>query len=139
MRLPIHGRGTPDNPTNRFEALAIERDEWSDPDDPLPRTRLLIDQSRSIITRNDSPDVGFETSINPYRGCEHGCSYCVARPGHEYLGFSAGLDFETNILVKPDAPALLREELSRPGWKPQTMVMSCSARVRPSNRAASKY
>ncbi len=78
MRLPIHGRGTPDNPANRFEALAIERDEWSDPDDPLPRTRLLIDHSRSIITRNDSPDVGFETSINPYRGCEHGCSYCMS-------------------------------------------------------------
>ncbi len=124
MRIPIHGRGTPENPANRFEALAAERDDWSDPDDPLPRTRLLVDHTRSIITRNDSPDVGFETSINPYRGCEHGCSYCYARPGHEYLGFSAGLDFEAKILVKPDAAALLRGELSRPGWKPQTMVMS---------------
>jgi DNA repair photolyase len=85
---------------------------------------LLRDASRSVIARNESPDVGFEVSINPYRGCEHGCIYCYARPFHEYLGFSAGLDFETKILVKPDAPALLRAELSSQRWQPQTIQLS---------------
>jgi DNA repair photolyase len=84
----------------------------------------LKDASRSLITFNDSPDVGFDASINPYRGCEHGCIYCYARPYHEYLGFSAGLDFETKILVKEDAPALLRAELASPKWKPKVVAIS---------------
>jgi len=92
--------------------------------DPLPRTQFLRDRTSSIIAYNDSPDVGFEASINPYRGCEHGCIYCYARPFHEYLGFSSGLDFETKIMVKADAPKLLRAELSARRWKPQTIAMS---------------
>jgi len=102
----------------------VERDGWTDPDDPPPRTELLRDATRSILARNDSPDVGFDVGINPYRGCSHGCSYCYARPSHEYLGFSAGLDFETKILVKEDAPALLRAALASPGWKPRPIMLS---------------
>jgi DNA repair photolyase len=120
----IRGRGTPDQPPNRFETLHVERELWSDEEDPRPRTLFLRDASRSIISRNRSPDVGFEVSLNPYRGCEHGCIYCYARPTHEYLGFSAGLDFETRIMVKEDAPALLRDALASPRWTPQTLVMS---------------
>src|ERR1041384_835732 len=90
----------------------------------MPRTLFLRDHSRTILSRNESPDVGFEVSINPYRGCEHGCIYCYARPTHEYLGFYAGLDFETRIMVKEDAAKLLRAELSSPKWKPQTIAMS---------------
>ena len=90
------GRGAPANPPNRFEPLWYSRDpEWNDREDPALETQFFKDTSRSIITYNDSPDVGFDASINPYRGCEHGCSYCYARPTHEYLGFSAGLDFES--------------------------------------------
>jgi DNA repair photolyase len=85
---------------------------------------FLRDRTKTIIARNDSPDVGFDASVNPYRGCEHGCIYCFARPTHEYLGFSAGLDFETRIMVKMEAPALLREELSSKKWKPQVLAMS---------------
>ncbi len=96
---PIHGRGASHNPANRFDNLEVVRDGWTDPEDPEPRTCFLKDTSRSIISRNQSPDIGFAVSLNPYRGCEHGCIYCYARPGHEYLGFSAGLDFETKILV----------------------------------------
>jgi DNA repair photolyase len=123
--VQIRGRGAVSNPANRFERIdfALER-ETLDEDDPAPRTTFLRDTTRGIIARNDSPDVGFETSVNPYRGCEHGCIYCFARPTHEYLGFSAGLDFETRILVKMDAPELLRRELASPRWKPQTIVMS---------------
>src|SRR5439155_16898176 len=101
-----------------------ERDPEAGPDDSAPATQFFRDSSRSIIARNDSPDVGFEASINPYRGCEHGCAYCYARPTHEYLGFSAGLDFESKIMVKEDAPELLEAELSSPKWKPQVVVMS---------------
>ena len=121
----MKGRGAAENPPNRFEHLALERDpEWNDPDDPAPKTQFFRDASASIITYNDSPDVGFEASINPYRGCEHGCIYCYARPYHEYLGFSAGLDFETKIVVKENAPELLRRELSSRKWKPQVLAMS---------------
>src|SRR5689334_23896573 len=126
--LPIHGRGAADNPRNRFETIDIIPDPDAElaPDDelPAPRTVFLKDSSRQILATNDSPDVGFEVSINPYRGCEHGCIYCYARPTHEYLGFSAGLDFETRILAKEDAPEILRRELSSPKWKPQTLAMS---------------
>lgn len=123
--LPVlAGRGTSWNPPNRFERIHVDREGWSDPDDPPPETVLLDDTTRSILTYNESPDVGFDVGINPYRGCGHGCSYCYARPTHEYLGFSAGLDFETKIVVKRDAPALLRKELSSPKWRPQVIGMS---------------
>jgi DNA repair photolyase len=122
---PNPGRGAANNPPNRFEKLELERDEdWNPEDDPSPRTIFLKDHSSTVITYNNSPDVGFEASINPYRGCEHGCIYCYARPTHEYLGFSAGLDFETKIMVKQDAPRLLREELSSPRWTPRVIAMS---------------
>jgi DNA repair photolyase len=122
---PMRGRGAGSNPANRFERLHYEVDEaLAEEDRPNPRTQFLKDTSRTILARNDSPDVGFEVSINPYRGCEHGCIYCYARPTHEYLGFSAGLDFETRIMVKEDAPELLRQELSSPRWQPQTIAIS---------------
>jgi DNA repair photolyase len=124
-QAPRRGRGAPANPPNRFEALWYTRDpEWTDPEDPALETQFFKDTSRSIIAYNDSPDVGFDASVNPYRGCEHGCVYCYARPTHEYLGFSAGLDFESKILVKEDAPELLRRELSSRRWKPQVLAMS---------------
>jgi DNA repair photolyase len=91
---------------------------------PNPKTIFLEDQSESIITHNKSPDIGFGAGINPYRGCEHGCAYCYARPYHEYLGFSAGLEFETRIMVKRRAPELLRAELSKPNYKPEPLAMS---------------
>ncbi|MCS6976977.1 MAG: PA0069 family radical SAM protein [Gemmatales bacterium] len=124
--LPILGRGAETNPPNRFEPLRYELDQeaWSDEEAPSPRTEFLVDSSRSIITYNDSPDVGFSAGVNPYRGCEHGCAYCYARPYHEYLGFSAGLDFESKILVKTEAPELLRKELLSPKWQPQVLGMS---------------
>jgi DNA repair photolyase len=119
------GRGTAENPPNRFERLAyLPILEASDEDDGAVKTQYLKDASRSLITFNDSPDVGFEASINPYRGCEHGCIYCYARPYHEYLGFSAGLDFETKILVKEDAPVLLRAELASRKWQPKVVAIS---------------
>ncbi|MBY0398252.1 MAG: radical SAM protein, partial [Thermoleophilia bacterium] len=125
----IRGRGAAENPAGRFERFQFEPEP--DPDDPdatgepgRPRTTFLIDASRSIIARNDSPDIPFDASINPYRGCEHGCAYCYARPTHEYLGFSAGLDFETKILVKPEAPALLRKALESPRWEPTVVALS---------------
>src|SRR6187431_1927345 len=120
----IKGRGASWNPQNRFEKLEYIRDDEAPPEDTSPRTIYLRDPTRTIIATNDSPDVGFEASINPYRGCEHGCIYCFARPTHEYLGMSAGLDFETRILVKEDAPALLREELAKKSWKPQVVMLS---------------
>jgi DNA repair photolyase len=122
---PLRGRGTAANPPNRFERLAyLPILDSPDDDDRAVKTQYLKDASRSLITFNDSPDVGFDASINPYRGCEHGCIYCYARPYHEYLGFSAGLDFETKILVKEDAPALLRAELASPKWKPKVVAIS---------------
>lgn len=127
----IHGRSASWNPANRFEKLHVDLGDADvvqiDPTDdekPRPSTQFFRDGTKTIIARNDSPDVGFETSVNPYRGCEHGCIYCFARPTHEYLGMSAGLDFESKIMVKMDAPKLLEEELSSPKWKPQVLVMS---------------
>jgi DNA repair photolyase len=123
--VAIRGRGAADNPAGRFERLSFEADaEAFDPDAPGPRTVFMRDPARTLIARNDSPDVSFDFSINPYRGCEHGCSYCFARPTHEYLGMSAGLDFETRILVKEDAPELLRKELSARSWKGAPLGMS---------------
>lgn len=118
-------RGAAGNPTNRFEQIHLERDvEWNPEDDHLLRTQFLVDHSATIIAYNDSPDIGFNASVNPYRGCEHGCIYCYARPTHEYLGFSSGLDFESKIMVKVNAAELLRTELSKPKWKPQSLAMS---------------
>ncbi len=118
-------RGAPENPANRFEKIHLEPDEdWNPEDDVQPRTQFLVDHSKTAISYNDSPDIGFSASVNPYRGCEHGCIYCYARPTHEYLGFSSGLDFESKIMVKLNAPELLREELSSPKWKPQSLAMS---------------
>src|SRR2546428_2823283 len=123
--MPIRGRGAAGNPANRFEHVVRERDADYDPEaEPAPRTQFLQDHTRTIITYNDSPDIGFQASVNPYRGCEHGCIYCYARPTHEYLGFSAGLDFETKIMVKENAPEWLRNELASPRWKPQVIAMS---------------
>lgn len=123
--IQIHGRGAAQNPPNRFEKLVYMRDpDSNDPEEPSQKTQFLKDTSKSLISYNDSPDVGFEASINPYRGCEHGCIYCYARPYHEYLGFSSGLDFETRIVVKEDAPELLRQELSSPKWRPKVLAMS---------------
>jgi DNA repair photolyase len=121
---PPHGRGASWNPLNRFETLEYVRDEDAPPDPDAPKTVYLRDPTRTLIATNDSPDVGFAKSINPYRGCEHGCSYCFARPTHEYLGLSAGLDFETKIFVKEDAPELLRKELSAKSWEPQAIGIS---------------
>ncbi|HEX6178125.1 MAG TPA: PA0069 family radical SAM protein [Thermoanaerobaculia bacterium] len=120
----IKGRGASWNPQNRFERLEYIRDEDALPDESAPGTVYLRDPTRTLIATNDSPDVGFEASINPYRGCEHGCIYCFARPTHEYLGMSAGLDFETKILVKEDAPELLREELNAKSWQPKIVAIS---------------
>lgn len=119
----IVGRGAAANPKNRFERIEAEPAE-PDPDEPRPDTVYLRDHSRSIIAANSSPDIGFDASINPYRGCSHGCVYCFARPTHEYLGMSAGLDFETKVLVKEEAPALLRKQLSSLRWEPKVLSMS---------------
>jgi len=127
------GRGAVRDLPNRFEKLAMDLDPdvvQNDPDFegadvlPNPKTTYFVDKSESIIVKNDSPDVGFSAGINPYRGCEHGCAYCYARPYHEYLGFSAGLEFETKIMVKPRAAELLRQELSNPKYVPQPLGMS---------------
>lgn len=126
----IKGRGFSQNPKNRFETLELSPDlnalDYDLENDGLvkPKTIFYKDTSKSFITYNDSPDIGYRASINPYRGCEHGCAYCYARPTHEYLGFSAGLDFETKIMVKVDAPQLLRKELSHKNWQPQMVGFS---------------
>jgi DNA repair photolyase len=121
---PVRGRGTAGNPKNRFESIERVPEPVDDEETSSPHTQFFTDSSKSIIAYNDSPDVGFDASVNAYRGCEHGCVYCYARPTHEYLGFSSGLDFESKIMVKEDAPELLRKELSSPKWKPQVLAMS---------------
>lgn len=115
-------RGTRKNPPNRFEALEFVPDPGHEVADP--RTEFLRDASQSIISRHDSPDLSFKASLNPYRGCEHGCPYCYARPYHEFLGFSAGLDFEQKIVVKPGAAEILRGELASPKWRPEPLALS---------------
>ncbi|WP_119306712.1 PA0069 family radical SAM protein [Cohaesibacter haloalkalitolerans] len=125
----IRGRGTRSNQAGRFEPYQTEpiNDGWSDyvDDEALPplRTEVQEEKSRTIITRNDSPDIPFDRSINPYRGCEHGCVYCFARPTHAYMGLSAGLDFESKLFVKPDAANQLRRELSAPGYRPRPIAI----------------
>lgn len=123
-RKSIRGRGAGHNPSNRFDHLHLEPDPEEDSVPGKPPMQFLRDGTETIITRNTSPDVGFTASLNPYRGCEHGCIYCYARPTHEYLGFSAGLDFESRIMVKENAPALLRRELSARKWQPEVLAMS---------------
>lgn len=121
----MHGRGAAENPANRFELIEyVPAHEESGADAPSPATQFFKDSSRTILAHNESPDVGFDLSINPYRGCEHGCIYCYARPYHEYLGFSSGLDFETKIMVKEDAPELLRRALLSPRYQPQVIAIS---------------
>jgi DNA repair photolyase len=113
----IKGRGAPSNPEGRFESLTRTREDdgWSadDTTEPRPATVVTEERARTIISRNDSPDVNFTQSINPYRGCEHGCIYCYARPSHGYLNLSAGIDFETRLFAKTNAAELLRSELAR--------------------------
>ena len=121
--MQVKGRGAVTNPTHRFASLEIEADPEVERPDRIP-TRYWDDQSRTIISRNDSPDIPFSASLNPYRGCEHGCAYCYARPTHEYLGYSAGLDFETQIFPKKHASELLRKELSKKSWTPQVLALS---------------
>ena len=126
--LPDPHRGAGFDPVNRF----VRSWRTVDPDiadldpaeEPAPKTQFFEDISQTALTRNNSPDIGFEWSLNPYRGCEHGCAYCYARPFHEYLGFGAGLEFETKIVVKPRMPELLRAELSKPSWKPDFVALS---------------
>ncbi len=120
----IVGRGSAANPKNRFEKIEVEPDPAETADAPRPETVYLRDHSRSIVATNSSPDIGFDASINAYRGCSHGCAYCYARPTHEYLGLSAGLDFESKVLVKEDAPGLLRRQLASPRWEPKVLSMS---------------
>jgi DNA repair photolyase len=120
------GRGTISNASGRYEPIAriAFDDGWQSLDELPPfQTTVSIDSTRKIITRNQSPDISFDRSINPYRGCEHGCVYCFARPTHAFLGLSAGLDFESKLFVKPDAPALLEKELSAPGYEPRTIAI----------------
>jgi DNA repair photolyase len=120
------GRGTTSNATGRYEPLArvVFDDGWQNLDDLPPfKTSVTVDATRKIITRNESPDISFDRSINPYRGCEHGCVYCFARPTHAYLGLSPGLDFESKLFMKPNAPELLERELSAPGYVPKTIAI----------------
>lgn len=123
---PLHarkGRGAITNPSGRFERLDATYEPEPDAPEQI-KTQFFADRTKNIIAYNDSPDIGFNASLNPYRGCEHGCIYCFARPTHEYLGLSSGLDFETKIFVKMNAPELLRNELMAPKWEPQVVVMS---------------
>lgn len=129
LRIDIdrrRGRGAGLNPAGRFEPQEREAldDGWQTLESLEPfRTEVQVEKPRSIITRNDSPDVPFDRSINPYRGCEHGCVYCFARPSHDFMGLSAGLDFEAKLFAKPDAARLLERELSKPGYKPKTIAI----------------
>ncbi|WP_132546576.1 PA0069 family radical SAM protein [Rhodovulum euryhalinum] len=120
------GRGAASNPANRYDRFSAEAvaDGWA-PEAELPvlRTELRLERPRRVITRNASPDVPFDRSINPYRGCEHGCIYCFARPGHAWLGLSPGLDFETRLVARPDAPEILARELSAPSYRPRTIAI----------------
>ena len=120
------GRGAGINPTGRFEPTTREDfdDGWTTLEElPAFNTDVQVEKPRTIITRNDSPDISFDRSINPYRGCEHGCIYCFARPSHSYMGLSAGLDFESRLFAKPDAPRLLERELAKAGYQPKTIAI----------------
>lgn len=118
------GRAAASNPANRFESQNLEPSEEELAKRNSIKTQVIDDHAASIISRNQSPDIPFDVSLNPYRGCEHGCAYCYARPTHEFLGYSAGLDFESRILVKRDAARLLEAELAKPSWEPKPLSMS---------------
>lgn len=125
-REQTRGRGAQANVSGRFETHSriLFDDGWQSLEDLAPfKTTVMKDTAKSIISHNESPDVGFDRSINPYRGCEHGCVYCYARPSHAYMGLSPGLDFEAKLFAKPNAAELLRKELSHPGYSPQTIVL----------------
>ena len=126
----VRGRGARSNASGRYEAFAREAfdDGWTEADAPAPRlgTTILKDASRSIVATNRSPDISFDQSINPYRGCEHGCIYCYARPSHAYWGYLPGLDFESVIFAKPDGPALLEAFFNRPGYRPKPIVIGAN-------------
>lgn len=129
VALTIHGRGAAIDVPNRFEPLVLDAEDGQLGEEELaaPRraeTRYFAEHARTAIARNDSPDIPFEASINPYRGCEHGCSYCYARPFHEYLGLSAGVEFETKIFCKTGLASVLQEELAAPRYKPRAITMS---------------
>ncbi len=126
--IDLKSRGAGINPKNRFEEIYLDYDDtdiehFEDEKERIPTT-YYFDNTKTILAKNDSPDLGFDYSINPYRGCEHGCIYCYARPTHEYLGFSAGLDFETKIMVKKDAPLLLEKEFKKKSWVAQPIMFS---------------
>ncbi|CAM5298196.1 PA0069 family radical SAM protein [Eoetvoesiella caeni] len=127
---PIKGRGSVSNKTSRFELLQRESfdDEWAKTDEAAPKTATTVsfEKAKSIISRNESPDISFDQSINPYRGCEHGCIYCYARPTHAYLNHSPGLDFETKLYAKSNAAELLRKELSRPNYVPKLIALGAN-------------
>jgi len=127
---PIKGRGSVSNKTSRFEQLQRESfdDEWAKTDEaaPKPATTVSFEKAKSIISRNESPDISFDQSINPYRGCEHGCIYCYARPTHAYLNHSPGLDFETKLYAKSNAAELLRKELSSPNYVPKLIALGAN-------------
>ena len=120
------GRASGVNPSGRFEIFTrhVFDDGWNSLEDLPPfKTEVQIEKPKTIITRNDSPDISFDRSINPYRGCEHGCVYCFARPTHAFVGLSAGLDFEAKLFAKPDAPRLLEREMAKEGYQPRTIAI----------------
>ena len=124
----LKGKGAQINVANRFLNLSVDTDSIDGIDEELidkkPQTQIFKETPKKIISTNNSPDLGLSASINPYQGCEHGCVYCYARNSHEYWGFSAGLDFETKIIVKPEAPSLLEREFLKPSWKPRVIMLS---------------
>ncbi len=130
QRRAFRGRGATFNPANRYVSEQTDDfdDGWGTIDQamPAPRTRIFAERSRSIVSHNDSPDIGFSRTINPYKGCEHGCIYCYARPSHAFLGLSPGLDFETHIFSKPDAAELLRRTLRRRGYAPEVIAVGAN-------------
>ena len=141
MADPLKGRGALTNRLERFQATETTavHDGWpGDGDDELPSlvTSVAPEQARSVITYNESPDISFDRSINPYRGCEHGCIYCYARPSHAYLGLSPGLDFETRLTYKADAAALLRTELARPSYRCAPIMLGANTDPVSAGRAA---
>lgn len=130
MTTPIRGRGAVSNPAHRFETFEriAEHDGWArDTEEPAPLLTEVIEQpTRTALTRNDSPDIPFDCSVNPYQGCEHGCVYCYARPSHAYHGLSPGLDFETRIIARPEIAERLRAELARPGYRPAPVALGAN-------------
>jgi len=130
MNIPFHGRGAVSNPLHRFETLdrQLVDDGWDrDEEAPAPPDNQVIElPARTALTRNDSPDIPFDRSVNPYQGCEHGCVYCYARPSHAYHGLSPGLDFESRIIARPNIAERLREELARPGYRPAPVALGAN-------------